>query len=75
MINTGNDPAAGNDSFEDALQNIREIVSALESGDLTLEESIAKYQAASKLIEQCRALIADAEVRVTELAPEEEDGN
>jgi exonuclease VII small subunit len=29
-------------SFEDALQKIRDIVTALESGDLTLEESMAK---------------------------------
>jgi exodeoxyribonuclease VII small subunit len=68
MIDTRDGRAEEQTSFEDALQKIREIVSALESGDLTLEESIANYKAGAHLIDQCRSLIADAELRVTELA-------
>jgi exodeoxyribonuclease VII small subunit len=55
-------------SFEAALERIREIVALLESGDLTLEESIATFQEGSALIEQSRSLIADAELRINELA-------
>jgi exodeoxyribonuclease VII small subunit len=57
-------------TFETALERIREIVGLLESGDLTLEESMAKYQEASGLIEQSRKLIADAELRINELTRE-----
>ena len=59
-------------SFEDALQKIREIVTALESGDLTLEESMAKYQDGSQLIQQCRKTIDSAEMRIIELTREDE---
>jgi exodeoxyribonuclease VII small subunit len=59
-------------TFEDALQKIRDIVTALESGDLTLEESMAKYQEGSVLIDQCRSTIDNAELRITELTREDE---
>ena len=59
-------------SFEDALQKIRDIVTALESGDLTLEESMTKYQEGSQLIDQCRTTIDDAEMRIIELTREDE---
>jgi exodeoxyribonuclease VII small subunit len=54
-------------SFEAALEQIRTIVTELESGELSLEESIEKYRAGSSLIEGTRKLIAEAELRVTEL--------
>lgn len=54
-------------SFEDALQQIRDIVSGLENGELTLEESITTYQKGAKLIDHCREMIEKAELRVTEL--------
>jgi len=72
----GNSPEtpSGQPSFEEALERIREIVTKLENGNLTLEESIATYQEGSKLIEQCRRLIANAELRITQLsAPSGED--
>ena len=59
--------------FEEALERIREIVTKLESGSLTLEESIATYQEGSSLIEQCRRQIADAELRITQLSSGEDD--
>ena len=55
-------------SFEDSLERIREIVSDLEGGQLSLEESIEKYRDGSKLIEHTRKLIADAELRISELS-------
>lgn len=60
--------------FEESLESIREIIMALESGDLTLEDSIAAYQDGSKRIEQCRTLINDAEIRITELSREDDAG-
>jgi len=57
-------------SFEDALDQIREIVSGLENGDLSLEESITTYQKGAKLIDHCREMIEKAELRITELTRE-----
>jgi len=62
-------------SFEDALQQIRNIVTSLEDGNLTLEESMTKYQEGSKLIDQCRATINGAEIRISELMREDESGH
>jgi exodeoxyribonuclease VII small subunit len=56
-------------SFEESLEKIRTIVTELESGQLSLEDSIEKYRNGSQLIEHTRQLIADAELRITELAP------
>ena len=55
-------------SFEESLETIRTIVNELESGELSLEESIEKYRDGSRLIENTRRLIADAELRITELS-------
>jgi exodeoxyribonuclease VII small subunit len=54
-------------SFEASVEKIRTIVTEIEGGQLSLEESIEKYRDGSKLIEHTRALIADAEIRITEL--------
>ena len=59
-------------TFEIALSRIRDIVALLESGDLTLEESITKYQDGAHLIEQCRTLIANAELRIRELSQQQD---
>lgn len=55
-------------SFEDALEKIRAIVLELESGSLSLEDSIERYRDGSTLIEHTRKLIADAELRISELS-------
>lgn len=62
---TGDDKAI---SFEDSLEKIRTIVAELESGQLSLEDSIERYRDGSKLIEHTRQLIADAELRISELS-------
>lgn len=59
-------------SFEEALEKIRAIVLELESGTLSLEDSIERYRAGSSLIEHTRKLIADAELRVSELSRSDE---
>jgi exodeoxyribonuclease VII small subunit len=72
MINTVSQDTGETLSFEEALQKIRDIVTALESGDLTLEESMTRYQEGSQLIDQCRTTIDEAEMRITELTREDE---
>ena len=54
-------------SFEQVLARIRELVGRLESGELTLEESVRTYQEGARLIEQCRRMIDEAELRIMQL--------
>lgn len=62
-------------SFEQSLERIRALVSELESGELSLEQSIQSHRECSALIEHARRLIADAELRVRVLSesPESND--
>lgn len=40
-------------SFEESLKEISKIVDQLESGDLSLDESIKKFEKGTKLIKDC----------------------
>ncbi len=59
--------------FEQALTNLQEIVTQLEGGVLTLEETIAAFRHGSELAAHCQRLIADAELRITTLAETDDD--
>lgn len=56
-------------SFEEALTQLQGLVSRLEDGERTLEETIGDFRRGSELAAYCQQLIADAELRITELAP------
>lgn len=52
--------------FEDYLKELSEIVKELESGELSLEESIAKYKRGLELSELCKKKLEEAkEVIIT----------
>lgn len=57
--------------FEEAFQELEAIVSKLESGDLTLEESIEMYEMAASLRDRCREILDQAERRVEMLVVDE----
>lgn len=61
-------------SFEEALQKLEEVVRALESGDATLEDSLAKYEQGVGLLRHCYAVLRTAEQRVRLMADEDEHG-
>lgn len=61
-------------TFEQSLERIREIVADLEGGELNLEDSIQQFREGSTLIDHSRKLIADAEMRVKVLTEEAEAG-
>lgn len=43
------------------------IVSAMESGEIGIEDSIAQYEEAMKLAGQCRAILQEAEQRIQKI--------
>ncbi|NLZ62023.1 MAG: exodeoxyribonuclease VII small subunit [Acholeplasmataceae bacterium] len=54
-------------SFEQALEKLEKVVKELESGELTLEEAIKKYEEGTKLAGHCRNLISNAESVIVKL--------
>ena len=56
--------------FSDALVELEQIVSALEGGQLELEESLARYERGVALLRACQARLVEAEQRVTMLMGE-----
>ena len=57
--------------FEEALRELEELVESLEQGDLTLEESLARFERGVKLARECRDSLAAAEQRVQVLLADE----
>jgi exodeoxyribonuclease VII small subunit len=54
-------------SFEDALKRLEVIVHRLESGEATLDESIALYGEGDRLRAQCEARLAAAQARIEQI--------
>ena len=61
----------GADSFEESMKRLEEIVKKLESGKLSLGESIALYSEGVKLSQECRNTIASAELTVKQLVTDQ----
>ena len=61
-------------SYESSLKRLEELVSKLESGSLSLEESIAAYEEGKKLRQFCASRLKEAENRIQVLL-EKEDGS
>ena len=64
--------APGEMRFSDALAELESIVSALEGGQLELEDSLARYERGVALLRACQARLTEAEQRVTMLMGEVE---
>ncbi len=51
-------------SFEAALAELEKVVADMETGKLSLEESLVAYQRGAELLQQCRSRLEDAQQRV-----------
>lgn len=60
-------------SFEASLHTLEEVVERLESGELTLEESLACFEQGVKSAARCRQLLREVELKV-ELLVQDRDG-
>lgn len=54
-------------SFEQAFAELESIVAQLESGNLTLEQSVALFERGRKLSDHCQTVLDQAELRVNRL--------
>ena len=57
-------PDAKKQTFEQALEELEQIVTDVEEGSIPLEESIDKYARGMKLIRHCRGILEQAEKRI-----------
>ena len=62
------------DNFEAALAELETLVSRMEDGDLSLEESLSAFENGIKLTRQCQQALEQAELKVQKLS-QTEDGN
>ncbi|MBL8133052.1 MAG: exodeoxyribonuclease VII small subunit [Anaerolineae bacterium] len=53
--------------FEAAYTQLQEIIARLESGEPTLEESVALFERGRLLNEHCQRLLDQAELKVTQI--------
>lgn len=62
-MSTSAPPAAPAD-FESALRELEALVASMESGQLTLEQSLKAYQRGSELMQYCQKTLNDAQAQV-----------
>ncbi|MAZ49218.1 MAG: exodeoxyribonuclease VII small subunit [Halobacteriovoraceae bacterium] len=51
-------------NFEDSIEKLEDLVEQLESGDLSLDDSIKKFEEGIKLYKSCKDLLSESEKKV-----------
>ena len=54
-------------TFESAMDELSQIVSKLEAGDLPLDKALEAFEKGSMLVKQCEKTLNDAELRVEKI--------
>lgn len=67
--------AAGQPTFEESLEQLEEIASQLEEGEIGLNNALQKYEQGVKLLRQCYELLQGAERRIEILVGVDANGN
>ena len=68
-----------NQSFEENMTRLEQIVRAMERGDVALEESLKLFQEGTELVRSCNKLLDEAQLQVKKImtapdgSPVEED--
>ena len=57
-------------TFEDAMAELEDVISKLESNNLSLDEMIKFYEKGMKLTNSCKQLLTEAEEQITTLVNE-----
>ena len=57
--------------FEEGLKKLEELVTLLENGELSLEESISYYEVGIKLKSHCEKLLKTAELKILKVSDKE----
>lgn len=60
-------------SFEQAIESLTEIVEKIETGQVSLTESLQQYEKGMATIKHCRKILLDAEKRIEQIAENDAD--
>ena len=61
-------------TFEQALNELEDIVNSLEKGDISLEEAIKAYERGSELKDQCEKRLKEAKMKVEKIQVDKNSG-
>jgi exodeoxyribonuclease VII small subunit len=67
-------PGSGKESFETEMAKLEKLVDSLESGTVSLDELVAKYEEGMRLLKSCQASLQAAELRIEQLGKKAADG-
>lgn len=59
------------ESFEEQIEKLEQIVNELEKGDLSLEDSVSKFEEGIKISKECNKTLEEAEKKITILVNRE----
>ena len=59
-------------SFEECLQSLEKVVERIESGELSLEASLATFEEGVRLVQSCNRKLGDVERRIEVLTKDSE---
>ncbi|MBM4104158.1 MAG: exodeoxyribonuclease VII small subunit [Planctomycetes bacterium] len=62
-------------TFEQAIDQLNQIVSRIEQGQVPLQESLEQYEKGMKLIRHCRGILQDAERRIEQISSQNESAS
>ncbi len=54
--------------YETKIERLKEIISKIEDGNTSLEESMKLYEQGAVLVRQCETLLAEAELKISTLS-------
>jgi len=72
MAETGKDDT-GELTFEEAISRLTEIVNSIETGRVSLQESLGQYERGMALIKRCREILIAAEKRIEKISAAAQD--
>ena len=58
-----------NQTFEQSMARLEQIVRAMERGDVALEESLKLFQEGTELVRSCQKLLDEAQLQVKKIMP------
>ncbi len=61
-------------SFEKSMVRLEKIVSSIEEGKVGLEDSIKQFEEGMSLIQQCRQVLAESELKIQKLQADGPNG-
>ena len=59
--------------FEDAIEQLEELIELIESGEVGLEQSLEQYEHGMSLLKHCRGVLGAAEKKIATLSTEAGD--